>query len=110
MTIFEFQRRLYPDNGYLEIAGANGTGVCTSRPGIFVAGCASGPKNIKDSIADAQSAASTALTQLDPRLLLSDTAPEQAEQKSEATPQLSPDDMRSQIEQLLYALISRPES
>jgi heterodisulfide reductase subunit A-like polyferredoxin len=98
------------DNGYIEVTGANGASVCASQPGIFVAGCASGPKNIKDSIADAHSAASSALDQLDPRLLSSDSRPEQEGRKSEATPHISPDDMRSQIEQLLNALISRVDS
>ena len=98
------------DSGYLAIVGANGVGVSTSRPGIFVAGCASGAKNIKDSIAEAQSAASFALAELDPRLLESDIATEQQTQKSETTPKISPDDMRSQIEQLLHALISRSDS
>lgn len=98
------------DSGYLAVEGANGVGVSTSRPGIFVAGCASGAKNIKDSIVEAQSAASYALAVLDPRLLESDIATEQQAQKSETTPKISPDDMRSQIEQLLYALISRSDN
>ena len=98
------------DNGYIEVTGANGASVCASQPGIFVAGCASGPKNIKDSIADAHSAAGSALDQLDPRLLSSDSRPEQEGRKSEAAPPVSHDDMRSQIEQLLNALISRVDS
>ncbi len=72
------------DNGYIAVSGANGAGVAISQPGVFVAGCASGPKNIKASIAEAQAAASAA------------TVP--------------PDEMRNQIEQLLYALISRPDT
>jgi heterodisulfide reductase subunit A len=98
------------DNGYITVTGTNGAGVSTSQPGIFVAGCASGPKNIKDSITDAHSAASSALAQLDPRLLDSEIASTQEEQKPKAAAQISPDDMRSQIEQLLYALINRPDS
>jgi heterodisulfide reductase subunit A len=98
------------DSGYIAIEGANGNGVSTSQPGIFVAGCASGAKNIKDSIDDAQAAASSALAQLNPMLLESEVVPEQATSKSESTPQVPPDDMRKQIEQLLYALISRRKS
>ncbi len=98
------------DSGYLAVEGANGAGVSTSRPGIFVAGCASGAKNIKDSIAEAQSAASCALAELDPRLLESDITTQQQAQKFETTPKISPDDMRSQIEQLLHALISRSDN
>lgn len=98
------------DNGYITVTGTNGAGVSTSKPGIFVAGCASGPKNIKDSITDAHSAASCALAQLDPRLLDSESASKEEEQKPKTAAQISPDDMRSQIEQLLYALINRPDS
>jgi heterodisulfide reductase subunit A len=98
------------DNGYISVSTANGTGVATSQPGIFVAGCASGAKNIKDSIADAHSAAGCALEQLDPRMLDADAVPEQAIGKTAAATQVSPDDMRSQIEQLLYALISRTDN
>jgi heterodisulfide reductase subunit A len=95
------------DSGYIALAGENGAGVATSRPGIFVAGCASGPKNVKDSILDAQSAAGFALAQLDPRQLQADGAPQGMSRESEAAPHLSDDDMRTQIEQLLYALIGR---
>jgi len=98
------------DSGYIMVNGANGAGVSTSQPGIFVAGCASGAKNIKDSIADAHTAASSALEQLDPRMLDADAVPEQAPGKTASAAQVSPDDMRSQIEQLLYALISRPDN
>jgi heterodisulfide reductase subunit A len=98
------------DNGYLAVTGANGASVSTSQPGIFVAGCASGPKNIKASIADAQAAASAALTQLDPRLLQSGPAAAQEERDPASRPPGSPDDMRNQIEQLLYALIGRSDT
>ncbi len=98
------------DNGYLAVSNANGSGVATSQPGIFVAGCASGPKNIKTSITEAQAAASAALASLDPRLLQTDAAQEQEKQEPAGMPQVSPDDMRKQIEQLLYALINRPDS
>ena len=95
------------DSGYLAVEGANGVGVSTSQPGIFVAGCASGAKNIKDSIAEAQAAASCALAALDPRSLESDITTGQQAQEFVTVPKLSPDDMRSQIEQLLHALINR---
>lgn len=97
------------DNGYIAVTGANGAGVATSRPGIFVAGCASGPGNIKTSITDAHSAAACALTQLDPRLLQADREAEPGEREPATAPPVSPDDMRGQIEQLLYALISRSD-
>lgn len=97
------------DSGYIAVTGANGAGVSTTRPGILVAGCASGPKNIKDSINDAQIAAGLALDQLDPRLLGSDKASDQPRPETEPRPQIAPDDMRARIEQLLYALISRDD-
>jgi heterodisulfide reductase subunit A-like polyferredoxin len=96
------------DSGYVSVNGANGAGVATTRAGIFVAGCASGAKNIKESIADARAAAKSALEQLDPRMLDADAVPKQAILSTETAPQVSPDDMRAQIEKLLYALISRP--
>lgn len=98
------------DKGYIAVAGANGAAISTSVPGIFVAGCASGAKNIKDSIAEAQSAAESALSQLDPRVLQSEFAAEQTVPKAGVAAKISPDDMRGQIEQLLYALINRPDS
>jgi heterodisulfide reductase subunit A len=101
------------DNGYIAVSGANGAGAATSRPGVFVAGCASSPKNIKDSIADAHAAASAALTQLDPRQLRADLAPGQEGQEAATMPpalSASQDDMRARIEQLLYALIGRPDA
>lgn len=96
------------DNGYLHAKGGNGTaGVESTRPGVFVAGCASGPKNIRDSLMQAQQAAEQATAQLDPRLLRSEGG-----ESLEATPpapksEKPPEDMRQQIEQLLYALIDR---
>lgn len=96
------------DSGYLKAVGGNGSaGVATSRPGVFVAGCASGPINIRDSLQQAQAAAAQATAQLDPRLL--DSAPGEAPDAAVSAPktQAPPDDMRQQIEQLLYALIDR---
>jgi heterodisulfide reductase subunit A len=97
------------DDGFIAVSGANGAGISTSEPGIFVAGCASGPKNIKDSIADAHSAASSALAQLNPRLLQPGSGQETEGRGIETTSKISPDDMRNQIEQLLNALISRSD-
>lgn len=94
------------DNGYLAGSEVNGTNVATSSPGIFIAGCASGAKNIKDSIADAKAAAAAALDQLDPRMLQSETAIAADQQRIGLPEHASPDDMRSQIEKLLYALIN----
>ncbi len=97
------------DNGYIAVAGENGTGVETSEPGILVAGCASGPKNIKNCITDAHSAASAALTQLNPNLLEPGFVTQQQEMASDTTPQISNDETRAQIERLLYALIDQAD-
>jgi heterodisulfide reductase subunit A len=94
------------DSGYVAIGagdGGNGVGVATSRPGLFVAGCASGPKNIKDSIAAAHAAAVAALDHLDPRLLRADYVPPQPEEAP--APDGSEDEVRARIEQILYALL-----
>ncbi len=95
------------DDGYIKLAGGNGSTISTSRPGVFVAGCASGPKNIKDSLVDAQAAASSATAQLDPRLLQADSAEGLKSPDPQRAAAVSSDDMRKQLEQLLHALINR---
>lgn len=102
------------DSGYIAVDQADGTGVATSQPGIFVAGCASGPKNIKDSIASACAAAGSALASLDQRLLRPDYAPPQTagvtgpdEATAASHPDLSEDETRARIERMLYALLDQ---
>jgi heterodisulfide reductase subunit A len=93
------------NHGYLVATGTNGARIESSQPGIFVAGCGSGPKNIRDSIAEANAAADAAVAQLNP-ILLGDGGSDAAE-----TPAAPPEeDMRAQIEKLLHALISQPNS
>jgi heterodisulfide reductase subunit A len=90
------------NHGYLVAMGANGSRVESSQPGIFVAGCGSGPKNIHDSIVDANAAADQAIAQLNPMLL------DGGDGKVAAPPPGVPnEDMRAQIEKLLHALISQ---
>ena len=91
-------------SGYLAVSGGNGTAIATTREGVFVAGCASGAKNIKMSLAEAQAAATEATALLDPRVL--EPAEEQASGKRTVTP-AAQEDMRQSLEQLLYALINR---
>jgi hypothetical protein len=62
------------------------------------------------SIAEAQAAASAALTQLDPRLLESELEPGTEQRDPATTATVPPDEMRNQIEQLLYALIGRSDT
>ncbi len=97
------------EDGYIKVSGGNGSGsvIDTSRPGVFVAGCASGPKNIKESLTEAQAAASSAAAQLDPRLLEPDGATEPKAAGPERSAQTPPDDLRRQLEQLLNALVNR---
>ncbi len=92
------------ESGYIAL---DGDGVGTTRPGVFVAGCASGAKNIRDSLAEAQSAAGSATAQLDPRLLEAGDGKALEKEAAAASPTAPPADMRQQIEQLLYALIDR---
>lgn len=105
------------DNGYVAIRAANGGGVSTSRPGICVAGCASGPMNIKDSIASARAAAAEALANLDQRLLRPDyvpqqtaSAPEPGTTTADSRPDLTEHKERARIEQLLYALLNKADA
>lgn len=105
------------ENGYIAVSEDDGGAVATSRPGIFVSGCASGPKNIKDSIVTAQAAAGGALDHLDPRLLNAGYAPPETERVTEpravetASPRpASEEESRARIEQLLYALLDKAES
>ena len=78
----------------------NGAGIESSRDGVFVAGCGIGPKSIPESIQDANAAAEAALSQLNPILLDGEAADSAAESKAPPA-----DEMRAQIEKLLYALI-----
>lgn len=93
------------ENGFLRVSGTNGKNVETSQAGIFAAGCGSGPKNIRDSIADARAAGDAALAQLNPILL--DGEAGEVQQRSPPPPD---EEMRAQIEKLLHALISQPGS
>ena len=53
-------------HGYLHRGNAYGNTAETSRPGVFVAGAATGPETIDDSIAQGNSAALAALGSLQP--------------------------------------------
>jgi heterodisulfide reductase subunit A len=90
------------DDGYLETAEGNGATVESGKPGIFVAGCGSGPKNIRDSIAAAKTAANEAIAKLNPIVLDDNPAA-----TATAAPPQQDDDMRAQLEKLLHALITQ---
>lgn len=95
------------DSGFLAVDKLGDASVATSKPGVFVAGCASGAKNIKDSIADAHAAADAALAQIDPRLLNGESIEQTASAADKPAQPAVPDGLQSQIENLLYALLNR---
>ena len=55
------------EDGFLQVLESRAGLVGSTRPGIYLAGCASGPKDIPDSVAEASGAAAAALTHLDQR-------------------------------------------
>ncbi len=93
-------------DGYVSVVDKDGAGVTTTRPGVFVAGCGSGPKNIKDSLDSARAAAGDALANLDQRLLVADYGP-QSEVAADADTAQSEEETRALIEKMLYALLER---
>jgi heterodisulfide reductase subunit A len=94
-------------DGYIRASAEKGEAIDTSRPGVFVAGCASGPKNIKDSLREAQAAAASATAQLDPRVLQPQGADASEAAPAHGAAAASPNDLRQQLEQLLHALVNR---
>ena len=93
-------------SGYVSVADASGSDVGTTQPGIFVAGCASGPKNITDSLATARAAAGSALANLDQRLLNAEYAP-QVEALEDTDVLIAAEENRVLIEKMLYALLNQ---
>ncbi|MDR7415451.1 MAG: FAD-dependent oxidoreductase [Armatimonadota bacterium] len=54
-------------DGFLKVQAQRGGVLLTTRPGIYVAGCAAGPKDIPDSVAEAGAAAAVSLVHLTER-------------------------------------------
>jgi len=52
------------EHGYIDVANRYGAMGATSRPGVFVAGSATGPETIDDSIAQGHAAAMAVLSEL----------------------------------------------
>jgi len=50
------------ENGYIDVANRYGSMAATSKPGVYVAGAATGPETIDDSIAQGHAAAMAVLT------------------------------------------------
>jgi heterodisulfide reductase subunit A len=55
------------EDGFIRVQEIQGGLVMTTRPGIYVAGCVSGPKDIPDSVAEGSAAAALALSHLTER-------------------------------------------
>ncbi|MFB6354791.1 MAG: hydrogenase iron-sulfur subunit, partial [Halobacteriales archaeon] len=55
------------DDGFIEATEADGDMIQTTREGVYAAGCATGPKDIPDSVAEASGAASKALEHVEER-------------------------------------------
>jgi len=55
------------EDGFVKPVESQGGLIATTRPGVYVAGCASGPKDIPDSVAEGSAAAASALTFIDHR-------------------------------------------
>jgi len=51
-------------HGYIDVANRYGAMGATTRPGVFVAGSATGPETIDDSIAQGHAAAMAVLSEL----------------------------------------------
>jgi heterodisulfide reductase subunit A len=52
------------DDGFLRALATDGSLVVTTRPGVYAAGCATGPKDIPDSVAEGSGSAALALRHL----------------------------------------------
>ncbi|KPK48219.1 MAG: hypothetical protein AMJ77_00505 [Dehalococcoidia bacterium SM23_28_2] len=55
------------EDGFLKTVESEGGVITTTQPGILVAGCATGPKDIPDSVAEGSGAAAAALTYVEQR-------------------------------------------
>jgi heterodisulfide reductase subunit A len=55
-------------DGFINVQETQGGLVMTTRPGIYLAGCVSGPKDIPDSVAEGSAAAALALSHLSQRV------------------------------------------
>ncbi len=55
------------EDGFLKAVESRGGLIASTRPGIYAAGCARGPKDIPDSVAEAGAAAAAALTHISER-------------------------------------------
>jgi heterodisulfide reductase subunit A len=55
------------DDGFIKVNETEGGLIVTTRPGIYAAGCATGPKDIPDSVSEGSGAASLALSHLSKR-------------------------------------------
>jgi heterodisulfide reductase subunit A len=55
------------EDGFLKTVETKGGAITTTRPGIYTSGCAAGPKDIPDSVAEGSASAAIALTHIEHR-------------------------------------------
>jgi heterodisulfide reductase subunit A len=55
------------EDGFIKTLDVSGSQVATTRPGIYACGCATGPKDIPDSVASGSGAGSMAMTHIEAR-------------------------------------------
>jgi heterodisulfide reductase subunit A len=103
-------------DGFIGVEETQGSLIATSRPGVYVAGCAGGPKDISDSIAEGRAAAVSVLDKASRRrtspMKILDV-PEPPKPAGSATPlagerrQVSPAELQGLFTALVENLIAR---
>ncbi len=71
------------EDGFIKVLEMEGSNVATTRKGIYACGCATGPKDIPDSITEASAAAAYALSHLTSRKLAIEEIEEQIDASGE---------------------------
>ncbi len=64
------------DDGFFQAVESEGGVIATTRPGVYVAGCASGPKDIPDTVTEASAAAARALAHVGERSWVEEPIPD----------------------------------
>jgi len=100
------------ENGFVSSGGADSGLTATTRPGIYVAGCASGVKDIRESVAESKAAAVNAMRHLDRRRKTAETvtAPSGRSGLMINGKWLSDEEMRQHFERVLLSLMSSETS
>ncbi len=64
------------EDGFFQAVDGEGGVIATTRPGVYVAGCASGPKDIPDTVTEASAAAGRALAHVGQRSWVEEPVPD----------------------------------